>query len=619
MEIETSGAVQLFFPSPSLSLVYFEAIANSLDAGATKISVELDLFSFDKPDTLKVTIRDNGDGFNDDNFERFKTLLKPRDEFHKGIGRLVYLHYFGQVQVVSRWSGFERHFVFKEDFNDKAASYPTTKLNDETTLVFSGFLGNKIKSYDDVRPQVLKERIIEHFLPTLSQFVDSGRDFCIDILSRVSEGNNKKGFSSESVKITASDLPLLEVHSINFVELDFFQTIDMRYHVKYTGGKCYNLIAVCVDGRTIPVNLFPSSKIPVGYSVIFLFSSELFNMRADSSRQNFNLSEDLSKSKLYERFKREIAQILIDKIPQISMVNSQINDQFERQFPHLLGYFDDTVIGFLDKDAALDAAQSKFFKSQKEILQAEHLDERTYEKSLELSARTLTEYVLYREKIISKMKEMHAENSEADIHNLIVPKHTKHSQSDTVKCLYQNNAWLLDDKFMTFRTILSEARMSEVIKAVTLEDDKSEDDGRPDISMIFSADPNDNTPVDVVIVEIKKKTDVEKDNLYAITQLLQRAEKLVEFCPNIQRMWYYAVIQINKNLANRLRQLKWTPLYSKGDVFYQEYDSARPDGTIVPTPTTVMSFDAIISDAQSRNHTFLEILRSSMKAVASDS
>jgi hypothetical protein len=166
---------------------------------------------------------------------------------------------------------------------------------------------------------------------------------------------------------------------------------------------------------------------------------------------------------------------------------------------------------------------------------------------------------------------------------------------------------------------LSEARMSDVINAITLEEDKSEDDGRPDISMIFSADPNSDAPVDVVIVEIKKKTDVEKDNLYATTQLLQRAEKLVEFCPNIQRMWYYAVIQINKGLSNRLRQMKWTPLYSKGDVFYQEFDSIRPDGTVVPTPTTVMSFDAIVSDAQSRNHTFLEILRSSMKAVASNS
>ena len=30
MDIETSGAIKLFFPNPSLTLVYFEALANAL-------------------------------------------------------------------------------------------------------------------------------------------------------------------------------------------------------------------------------------------------------------------------------------------------------------------------------------------------------------------------------------------------------------------------------------------------------------------------------------------------------------------------------------------------------------------------------------------------------------
>ena len=94
--------------------------------------------------------------------------------------------------------------------------------------------------------------------------------------------------------------------------------------------------------------------------------------------------------------------------------------------------------------------------------------------------------------------------------------------------IYRNNAWLLDDKFMSFHTILSEARMDKVIEAITLKDDAAADDGRPDISMIFSADPEAATAVDVVVVEIKKKTDDEKENQYAINQLLDRAVKLAE-------------------------------------------------------------------------------------------
>ena len=54
MDIETSGAIKLFFPNPSLTLVYFEALANALDAGATEVSIDIDVQAYDKPDTLKI-------------------------------------------------------------------------------------------------------------------------------------------------------------------------------------------------------------------------------------------------------------------------------------------------------------------------------------------------------------------------------------------------------------------------------------------------------------------------------------------------------------------------------------------------------------------------------------
>ena len=76
MDIETAGAIRLFFPNPSLTLVYFEALANALDAGATDVSIDIDVQAFDKPDTLKITVSDNGDGFTDENFERFRKLLR---------------------------------------------------------------------------------------------------------------------------------------------------------------------------------------------------------------------------------------------------------------------------------------------------------------------------------------------------------------------------------------------------------------------------------------------------------------------------------------------------------------------------------------------------------------
>ena len=617
MDIETAGAIRLFFPNPSLTLVYFEALANALDAGATEVSIDIDVQAFDKPDTLKITVSDNGDGFTDENFERFRKLLRPRDKFHKGIGRLVFLNYFSRVEVTSTRDKWRRSFVFKDGFDGNA---PLENLKDEqpakTTLVFNGFAKDRVKSYDDLKPDALKPLLIEQFLPTLDARKRDGTAFKISINLQTKESNAQKEFFPHETVITADDLPSMTKITIQDDSLDAFSTIDMHYHVEPVSGKGSLLVAFSIDGRTIPVNLIPISSFPAGYMGVFLFESEMFHSNADSSRQKLVLPEGLPEASLYRVLRREVGKVLAEKIPKITEKNEQVKEKFEEQFPHLLGYFENDTVGLIDRDDALDIAQQKFFRAQKQVLQCETLTEAAYEKSLELSSRTLTEYILYRDKIIGRMKEMTADNAESEIHNLIVPRFKEFSQEDMPSEIYQNNAWLLDDKFMVFRTILSEQRMDTVVNAIRLDEESGKDAGRPDIAMIFSADPKDASAVDVVVIEIKKKTDDEKENQYAINQLLDRAVRLAAHCPNIQRIWYYAVIQISDTMGTRLRQQNWAPLFSMGKLYYQEFRTERPDGTVVPTPTFVVSFDAIVADAESRNHTFLEILRNGMKEYA---
>lgn len=619
MDIETSGAIRLFFPNPSLSLVYFEALANALDADATEVSIDIEVQAFDKPDTLKITVSDNGDGFTDENFERFRKLLRPRDKFHKGIGRLVFLNYFSRVEVTSTRDKWRRNFIFKDGFDGNA---PLETLTDEqlakTALVFNGFAKDRVKSYDDLKPDALKPLLIEQFLPTLDARKREDKAFKISINLKTNESNAQKEFFPHETEITPDDLPSMTKITIQDDSLDAISTIDMYYHIESVAGKGGSLIAFSIDGRTIPAKLIPPSSFPAGYLCVFLFESEIFHSNADSARQKLVLPDGIEEARLYRVLRRELGKVLADKIPQITERNGKIKEKFEEQFPHLLGYFEADTVGLIDRDDALEIAQQRFFRVQKEILQCEKLSEAAYEKSLELSSRTLTEYILYREKIIGRMKEMTADNAEVEIHNLIVPRFKEFQQDTMSSDIYQNNAWLLDDKFMVFRTILSEKSMDAVINAIRLDEEGVGDTGRPDIAMIFSADPNDAAPVDVVVVEIKKKTDEERDNFYAVNQLLDRAGKLVAYCPNIQRVWYYAIMHINDTTAFRLRQFKWTPFFSKGKVYYQEFDTPHPDGRIIPTPTFVVSFDAIVADAECRNHTFLEILRDGMKKYAGD-
>lgn len=266
MEIETGSAIKLFFPNPSLSLVYFEAIANALDAGATDISIEINIQSFDNPKSLQLKITDNGQGFTDENFNRFKTLLKPRDQYHKGIGRLVFLNYFSSVEVSSTWNKFKREFFFKEGF-DGISVIENSKFTEknQTLLIFNGFRKDKVKSYEDLKPLNLKQKIIDHFLPTLNSFKRKNRNFNIFLKLNTNELNAQKEFFSQDVIISSDDLPQMTMVDIENHGLDSISKIEMSYHVKRIKGKVLPLIAFSIDGRTIPINLISENSIPSDY------------------------------------------------------------------------------------------------------------------------------------------------------------------------------------------------------------------------------------------------------------------------------------------------------------------------------------------------------------------
>ena len=54
MRVKLSKAVKMFFGTSSLETVYFEAIANALDAGATKIDIIISAQDYSQPETLTI-------------------------------------------------------------------------------------------------------------------------------------------------------------------------------------------------------------------------------------------------------------------------------------------------------------------------------------------------------------------------------------------------------------------------------------------------------------------------------------------------------------------------------------------------------------------------------------
>lgn len=142
-----------------------------------------------------------------------------------------------------------------------------------------------------------------------------------------------------------------------------------------------------------------------------------------------------------------------------------------------------------------------------------------------------------------------------------------------------------------------------------------EDESRPDITLIFSADPSQADKVNVVVVELKKYGLPLKKNEEVITQLRQRAQKLLRYYPNkIERIWFYGITDIDSDFRRSLIENEFKELFSCGQMFYK-YQKIIVEDENNPfyVDLFVLTYNALVNDAEIRNETFLKILRSSIQ------
>ncbi len=108
MKVKLGQAVKMFFGNSSLEMVFFEAIANShLMQGATQIDISIYISALKKPESLLVTIADNGVGFTDERYKKFSNLFDVEESSHKGLRAAgAYLCYFRRYPGLQP---FQRH------------------------------------------------------------------------------------------------------------------------------------------------------------------------------------------------------------------------------------------------------------------------------------------------------------------------------------------------------------------------------------------------------------------------------------------------------------------------------------------------------------------------------
>lgn len=610
MEVNINQAVKYFFSNSSFDMVYIEAVANALDAQASKIEISVNLPDKKQLINLNLRIKDNGVGFDDVRFSKFSKLLDVEEKTHKGLGRLVYLTYFDSIRVNSIYENtHKRAFEFSNTFDGRCEVSDISDSSNGAELTMCGFRGKRLHDNSFINPFYIKRILLENFYLRLYKNKLEGRNITISVNSNID------GSFAEAI-INTDDIPDFKTIEVDY-RRDLFSDMKLYYYIQKVEPEKRSIItALAIDDRTKVVDIIAEENLPHDYEMIFLLLSRSFEGITDGSRENISIS-DADFGIIKKVFREEIAKIICAELPSIKESNEQKKAHLERTYPHLVGYFESSDIGFSSQSEILNKAQTDFFRDQREILGATSLTDGQYEKSLDLSARALAEYILFRQRLIEKLKKIDETNPESDIHNLLVPMKQKLNADDFEKNLYRNNVWVLDDKFMSFQTILSDLEMTKVIDVLTNGDVREKNADRPDLVLYFSDDPNDKgKKVDVVIVELKKlglKTELVSD---VDVQLDTRARSLSKYYDNrIQRVWYYGVVDLSGEYAMYLKSNGFKPLFSKGAMYYKQkqiYTNPETEDYVIAN-TYILDYKAMVNDADVRNATFLEILKRGIK------
>lgn len=605
----------MFFSQSSFDMVYLEAVANALDAGASKIHIHFSASSLSNEKSFHLTISDNGIGFTDERYTKFCRLLEvdKDDKTHRGLGRLVYLFYFNNVKVISHYNGNQyREFNFDKEFGaDTPNSNSSLEKEHESgsILEMTGYNFSKLRDKNFADADWIKKRILKKFYSLLYKAKKENRNIDITIQSSVGSANVERTISAASIP-ELHEKPIISKYSLD-------GEMTLYYSVKECDIKDSSVItAISIDNRNESIDVFADESIPKGYDMVFILYSDSFQGQTDATRQVITIKPSDMRM-LQKTFRDEIITVLSDLAPKIIEQTQRTSEQLNNQFPHLRGYFEEDTIGISSKNEVIKEAQTRFIKDQRDILcKSTDLTDPEFEKSMNLAGRALTEYVLFRQKTIDRLKKIKKVDREATIHNILVPQRTVLRDGDFSQDIYKNNSWVLDDKFMTYSTILSEMEMTDLLKELT-KDESIKNDDRPDIAIIFSNDPKTSAKFDVVIVELKRKGLKPEENVRVEVQLEKRARCLYELYPGkIQSLWLYGVAELDNEYKSHLSTAGYHPLYSKGCIFVNTTDITVDweTGIKIPAVRYVLDFDAIVFDADARNLTFLNLIKSKFEA-----
>lgn len=257
----------------------YEAFTNSLEAikeslkidnsiKNNQITIDLifnaNLFSNENNDyeLHELIIKDNGIGFNDDEFKRFQNLYdNSKDYSNHGSGRVQYMQFFEKIEFESVYKDeksstgyFKRTFTLSKSqsfLNNNSIIYhhkpEEIKIrNAYTKVTFKEPLQEKDKKfYNKLTTNELKQKIISHYL----DYFCENRDNLPSIYINRYESENLK----ETVEITPEDIPLYDKQDI--AEIEYRQlSADGKTILRTNKKEVFSIKAFKVNEKTLQHN-----------------------------------------------------------------------------------------------------------------------------------------------------------------------------------------------------------------------------------------------------------------------------------------------------------------------------------------------------------------------------
>ena len=661
MDTDLAGRLRKLKDVKSYKEPLLEAVANSIQSisqfgqsgGRIDIFIEWqdvpDLFAEpgrEKPFRAikNIVIRDNGQGFNQENLKSFKrldTTYKARDFGCLGIGRLLWLKVFSSVEVTSvcvdGQKKIRRSFVF--DVANEVSNLKEELVDDCAPLETEVKLKNIRSDFQNRRSvdvESIAEVIFKHFL--LLYVLGVVPAICVH------DGEKKKNVNEIYTELLVGGTQTVDKFKIGDNE---FELLQQKFNIPST-NKLSSGVYLCAGQRVVEkrkkgidprINETLTDADENRFLYVGLVKGEYLDAHVNPTRQTIvfpdrDLSEEDSDELCFDCVETELIQCVNKK------VSSYLKDEFANlsaQSSKRLTHFVDDIApefkGFVNRcggdlfvssdksDSQLwDYVHREFFNYEKKVRaevdglisldwsedEAEEKIRSIEERIAPISSHDLVRFSARRGYYLNMLKKAISlrddgkYQKESAVHSLIFPMQRDSASSEGMS---QQNLWLIDDR-LTFSHYLSSDKSFSSIPITTIDGPQ-----RMDLATLRLYGVGDSmTPGELTIIEFKRpgRNDYDSDN-NPISQVLDYVEQLragrvraldgteISNAANLP-IFCYVIAQFTENLKKQCRNSGLTH-NAIGDYYF---------GTIYNVYFEIMNFNSLYKKARERNHALLK-------------